>query len=129
MLLLLPIVAVFIMLYISKNMTKNGKSTNKLLHQNHTGFSFRVSNENNPNEKFAENIPEELKNKVLKGNVKIIGNVNKKVKRYKNGEIIEEEETNSNNIIDKKAVQKCPNCGADLDLDLDECIYCRTKIN
>lgn len=110
-------------------MTKNGKSTNKLLHQNHTGLSFRVSNENNPNENFAENIPEELKNKVLKGNVKIIGNVNKKVKRYKNGEIIEEEETNSNNIIDKKAVQKCPNCGADLDLDLDECIYCRTKIN
>ena len=129
LILIIPIIILFIMLFASKIIKNNSTGITKLLQQDKTKLNFKISKDNNSNEKFFENIPEDVKSKVLKGNVKIVGNVNKKVRRFKNGEVIEEEETNSNNVIDKKAVQKCPNCGANLDLDLDECIYCRTKIN
>lgn len=129
LILIIPIIILFIMLCASKIIKNNSTGITKLLQQDKTKLNFKISKDNNSNEKFFENIPEDVKSKVLKGNVKIVGNVNKKVRRFKNGEVIEEEETNSNNVIDKKAVQKCPNCGANLDLDLDECIYCRTKIN
>ena len=42
---------------------------------------------------------------------------------------ISEEETTSTNTIEKKAIKECPNCGANIDLDFDECEYCNTKIN
>ena len=66
---------------------------------------------------------------MLKGDVKITDKINKKVTKYQGGEKISEEETTSCDVIDKKAIQKCPNCGASLDNSLDECIYCKTKIN
>lgn len=87
------------------------------------------SNTSDSKEKFIDKLPDDIKEKVLKGDVKITDNVNRKVIKYQNGEKVSEEETNSSNIIDKKAIQKCPNCGASIDMNLDECVYCRTKIN
>jgi len=67
--------------------------------------------------------------KMIKGDVKIITNVNKKVTKYVNGEKVSVEETNSIDNVSKKSINKCPNCGASIDLSQEECSYCGTKIN
>lgn len=35
----------------------------------------------------------------------------------------------NNNKKIKKAVVKCPNCSASVDMELEKCTYCGTKIN
>lgn len=67
--------------------------------------------------------------KMIKGDVKIITNVNKKVTKYVNGEKVSVEETNSIDNVSKKSINKCSNCGASIDLSQEECSYCGTKIN
>ena len=67
--------------------------------------------------------------KMINGDVKIITNVNKKVTKYVNGEKVSVEETNSIDNVSKKSINKCPNCGASIDLSQEECSYCGTKIN
>ena len=89
----------------------------------------QMNKENISKEKFLDNLPDDMKEKILKGYVKITDKVNKKVIKYQNGEKISEEESVSSNVIDKKAIKRCPNCGASLDGNLDECMYCKTKIN
>lgn len=71
----------------------------------------------------------EDREKMMKGDVKITTNVNKKVTKYVNGEKVSVEETTSTDNIDKKAINKCLNCGASIDLSQKECSYCGTKIN
>lgn len=71
----------------------------------------------------------EDREKMIKGDVKITTNVNRKVTKYVNGEKVSEEETISTDNIDKKAINKCLNCGASIDLGQEECSYCGTKIN
>lgn len=56
-------------------------------------------------------------------------NNNKKITRYENGEKVLDEEITTTNSMDKKAVVKCPNCSASVDMELEKCTYCGTKIN
>ena len=141
MLIIVPFIIVFCLLIVMRRIRKynknNSDSINKFTHIKAPLDSYEISNSNNSfennsydsSEKVIDKLPDEIKECVLKGNVKITDNLNKKITKYHNGEKVSEEEINSNNIIEKKSIQKCPNCGASIDLSSNECIYCRTKIN
>lgn len=80
-------------------------------------------------EEVLDKLPNEIKEKISHGDVKITDTSTKKTTTYKNGEKISEEETNSSKTIEKKAIKICSNCGSSIDSDVDKCIYCGTKIN
>lgn len=135
------LMVVILIVRISRDKKHFDKVINKenypQMNTNNSSAQFTVTDKNGnvitdmtgTKEEILNKLPEELREKVSKGDLKISGNVNKKTTTYKNGEIISQEETVSSNVIEKKAIKKCPNCGASIDLDLDKCIYCNTKIN
>lgn len=80
-------------------------------------------------ELLPDEMPEDMKKRILGNGDTIVHHSKGKIIRYKNGEKISEEEISSDDVIDKKIVQKCPHCGANITPELEECEYCKIKIN